>query len=168
MPIRPTLAKDLAHLPAIERSAAQTFRQVPGLAWLADSEVMEASEHQRLLDAGTSWVAVDAQDCLVGFLCAEVVGTALHVHELSVGQAAQGQGLGRQLLEQALAQARLQRLHSVTLTTFADVPWNRPFYERLGFCVLPLAELDARLSAILAAERAHGLEGRCAMALVLS
>ena len=33
---------------------------------------------------------------------------------------------------------------SVTLTTFRDVPWNMPFYERLGFRVIPLSRTLAR------------------------
>jgi hypothetical protein len=35
----------------------------------------------------------------------------------------------------------------VTLTTFRDVPWNRPWYERLGFRVLGEDELGPELRA---------------------
>ncbi|HAJ3625680.1 TPA: GNAT family N-acetyltransferase, partial [Escherichia coli] len=34
--LRLTQESDIALLPAIERSAAQAFRQIPSLAWLAD------------------------------------------------------------------------------------------------------------------------------------
>ena len=167
MTIRPTLAQDLPLLPDLERSAAQAFRQYPALAWLADSDVMDEAEHARFQAEGGSWVAVNDQDQPLGFICALVVGDNLHIHELSVCQEAQGQGLGRQLLDQAIQAARAAGLHAVTLTTFAEVPWNGPFYARLGFKVLTAEHLDDRLAAILAEERAHGLEGRCAMRLPL-
>lgn len=154
-------------LPALERSAAQAFRQYPALAWLADSDVMDETEHARFQAEGGSWVAVSDQNQPLGFLCAAVVGDNLHIHELSVCQEAQGQGLGRQLLDQAIQAARAAGLHAVTLTTFAEVPWNGPFYARLGFKVLAAEHLDDRLAAILAEERAHGLKGRCAMRLPL-
>ncbi|WP_248920367.1 GNAT family N-acetyltransferase [Pseudomonas entomophila] len=167
MTVRPTLAQDLPRLPALERSAAQAFRQYPALAWLADSDVMAEAEHARFQTENGSWVAVNDQDQPLGFLCAAVIGDNLHIHELSVCQQAQGQGLGRQLLDQAIQAARAAGLRAVTLTTFADVPWNGPFYARFGFELLTAEQLDPRLTAILAQERAHGLEGRCAMRIGL-
>ncbi len=40
---RLTQENDIPLLPAIERSAAQSFRQIPALAWLAESEVISPS-----------------------------------------------------------------------------------------------------------------------------
>lgn len=165
MPVRPTLTDDVPALPALERSAAQAFRQLPHLAWLADSDVMDQAEHLAFVSEGCSWVAVDDQDQALGFLCASVADDALHIHELSVRQEAQGRGLGRRLLDQARDAARLKGLAWLTLTTFDDVPWNAPFYARYGFEPIPAARLDARLRAILASELAHGLDQRCAMRL---
>ena len=42
---------------------------------------------------------------------------------------------------------------AVTLTTFRDVPWNMPFDERLGFRVIPSAELVHARRAIVEDER---------------
>jgi hypothetical protein len=42
----------------------------------------------------------------------------------------------------------------VTLTTFRDVPWNAPFYRRLGFEVVD--ELPSGLAAIRAHEAMAG------------
>ncbi|MDH0301945.1 MULTISPECIES: GNAT family N-acetyltransferase [unclassified Pseudomonas] len=167
MCIRPTLSDDVVLLPAIERSAAQAFRALPDLAWLADSEVMDEAAHQAFVDAGRSWVAVDGQGRPVGFLCALVADAALHIQELSVARDAQGHGLGRRLLDQARQAAQRHGLRWLTLTTFADVPWNAPFYERYGFERLPARQLDQRLQAIIASEQAHGLAGRCAMRLLV-
>ncbi len=45
---------------------------------------------------------------------------------------------------------------AVTLTTFADVPWNAPYYLRCGFRVLDDAEVTAGLRAIRQREASIG------------
>jgi hypothetical protein len=69
----------------------------------------------------------------------------------------------------AIEHARQQALRAVTLTTFRDLPWNAPFYQRLGFNVLAATEIDAHLVEALQAEIAIGFpsERRCAMRLPL-
>jgi len=47
---------------------------------------------------------------------------------------------------------------SVTLTTFRDVPWNMPFYERLGFEVVPTPALSPALRAVVDDETRRGLD----------
>jgi hypothetical protein len=47
---------------------------------------------------------------------------------------------------------------ALTLTTFRDVPWNAPYYARIGFRVLVEAELTQGLRGIRDAEAAHGLD----------
>lgn len=46
------------------------------------------------------------------------------------------QGLGKRLLVTAAAWAQQQGLAALTLTTYAHVPWNAPYYERLGFRIM--------------------------------
>lgn len=168
MRTRPTLAKDIPLLPSIERSAAQAFLSVPSLAWLAAGEVLGETEHRTFIQAQTSWVAVDAHERVLGFLCARLEDDALHIHEVSVAQQAQGQGLGRGLIAQAVSAARGMGCTGVTLTTFAEVPWNAPFYQRLGFAVISQEQLGERLLGILEEEQRHGLVGRCAMRMILA
>lgn len=165
MRIRPTLDQDIQWLPGVERSAAQAFATWPALAWLAQGDVMDCEAHRAFVDAGGSWVVEDLDGCILGFACARLEAQALHLHEVSVRLEAQGQGVGRKLLQQVADAARQMGARELTLTTFADVPWNAPFYARLGFEVIDEGLLDARLQQILAGERAHGLEGRCAMRL---
>ena len=47
---------------------------------------------------------------------------------------------------------------AISLTTFADVPWNRPLYEHLGFRVLAGDEIGPELRALRAEEAVHGLD----------
>ncbi|OAE10707.1 acetyltransferase [Pseudomonas simiae] len=159
--IRIALPDDAPLLPPVELSAAQVFRVLDGLSWLADTATMSVERHRQLIALSTCWVVIDADAQPQGFLSAERQGDALHIHEVSVAQAMQGQGWGRKLVETAMAYARSTPLRSVTLTTFKHVPWNAPFYRRLGF----KPEWDQRLADILADEYTHGFEAgsRCAL-----
>ncbi|MHB2051238.1 GNAT family N-acetyltransferase [Pseudomonas sp. VEM90] len=168
MLIRPTLEQDIEWLPDVERSAAQAFVNWPALAWLAQGEVMDGAAHRAFVEEGGSWVAQDAAGCIVGFACARLADQALHLHEISVRQEAQGQGVGRRLLQQVVDAGRCAGVRELTLTTFVDVPWNAPFYARFGFEMLQERRLGERLRGILASEYAHGFSGRCAMRLRVS
>jgi len=44
----------------------------------------------------------------------------------------------------------------VTLTTFRDVPWNMPFYARLGFVETPAEDLGAALLSVIGDEMRRG------------
>ena len=167
MRIRPALLADITELMAIEQSAAQAFLQLTELAWLASAEGLDEKAHEAFIAANGSWLAEDDQGEALGFVCLSLEGQALHVNELSVRSQSQGQGIGRQLLDQACALAGQWGAVELTLTTFAQVHWNGPFYARYGFEVLVESQLGARLQGILATERAHGLSGRCAMRLPL-
>ncbi len=67
-------------------------------------------------------------------------------------------GVGARLVSAVCEWAARERYAWVTLTTFRDVPWNRPFYERLGFRVIPSAEASPALSSILQDEAQRGLD----------
>jgi hypothetical protein len=61
------------------------------------------------------------------------------------------------LLEQAAAYAAANGIHAFTLTTFAEVPWNAPYYSRCGFGVLAGVEFSAGMQVIWDGEVEHGL-----------
>jgi GNAT superfamily N-acetyltransferase len=140
------------------------FESQPGLTHLADGSVIAAEEHAQFLSEGCLWVA-ESGSTMGGFLAATELAGNFHIREISVALGAQGQGLGRALIETALCAAQERGFAAATLTTFRNVPWNAPFYARLGFRALEQAELTPVLATILAEELAHGMpEGsRCAM-----
>jgi ribosomal protein S18 acetylase RimI-like enzyme len=167
--IRLTKPEDVHLLLVVERSAGESFRIFPDLAWIADDDGMPAETHLKYVAQGTSWVAeVDNQ--IVGFICAEASEEDFHIWELSVQHEQQGRGIGRRLMKTALADARRKGFRSVTLTTFREVPWNEPFYRSLGFELIDEENMEPRLKQILLAEIGHGLPGarRCAMKLLIS
>jgi hypothetical protein len=62
------------------------------------------------------------------------------------------------LIEQAESWARSHSLDALTLTTYREVPWNGPYYERLGFAYLTPEEETPGLRAIREHERRSGLD----------
>ncbi|MBZ9990257.1 GNAT family N-acetyltransferase [Mesorhizobium sp. BH1-1-5] len=168
--IRPARAEDAEALPGIEQSAGEAFRAIAELAWLADGDNVSVERHRALIAAGACWVAADGRGRPVGFLSAGIESDALHIWELDVRLDRQGQGIGRALLERAVADARQRGLAGVTLTTFRAVAWNAPFYRKSGFRILEGIEIDDRLASLLADEAEHGmaLDQRCAMRLDFS
>lgn len=162
--IRLARPSDLASLADIERSAAARFRGT-AVAWAADGDPLPLGELALAQAAGLLWVAQpDAE--VRGFALAQPMGTDLFLAEMSVALLWQGQGLGRALLQAVLAHARAAGGYgAVLLTTDRELPWNAPFYRRLGFVTLtpPVPPL---LHARLQAEADAGFDAarRCAMA----
>ncbi|MBT3152193.1 GNAT family N-acetyltransferase [Streptomyces sp. CHD11] len=158
MRIRPAAPGELPALQDVERAAGAPFRDI-GMPDIADDEPPATRTLERHRRAGRCWVAAEGPDDRpVGYLIAEPVDSALHVEQVSVHPDAARRGLGRALLARAGRHAREEGLAALTLTTFADVPWNAPYYARLGFRTLAETELTPGLRAIRAEEAAHGLD----------
>ena len=69
-----------------------------------------------------------------------------------------GHGYGRQLIGTATSGQASTGYPSVTLTTFTEVPWNGPYYRRLGFRPIPNDEITPELRALREHEAQHGLD----------
>jgi GNAT superfamily N-acetyltransferase len=82
----------------------------------------------------------------------------VHVEQVSVDPGSARGGLGRALLDRAAQQAAEAGVRALTLTTFAQVPWNAPYYTRCGFRLLGDAEVTPGLRAIRRREAAFGLD----------
>lgn len=151
--IRKTELSDVEHLPLVERSAGSAFKSLPSLAWIADDSIMSAEEHNSLLATGLSWVALDfPSQTICGFINAEIIEGEFYVREVSVSETHQKKGIGSKLFKAALTQAKSLGLSTATLTTFIDVPWNAPYYQRLGFVILTADALPQYLEQKLQAE----------------
>ncbi len=150
-------AEDLALFPEIERAAGAPFRE-QDMAAVADDESLPAHELLVYQRAGRAWVATDDVDQPIAYLLLDIVDEAAHVEQVSVDPAYAHQRLGRALLDAASAWAAERGLGAMTLTTFADVPWNAPYYVRLGFRVVPEQEWTPGLRRIREYEGATGLD----------
>lgn len=154
--LRPATEGDISLLIAIETDAGELFRTV-GLDAIADEEPDDPDTLRAHVHDGTAWVAESGGE-VVGYAIASIVGGHAHLDQVSVIRAAQGSGIGRALIEQVERWGRDQGLGAVSLTTFTDVPWNGPYYARLGYEEVPTGEITSGLAAIRASEKANGLD----------
>jgi predicted N-acetyltransferase YhbS len=67
-----------------------------------------------------------------------------------------GRRIGAALLEAAAERARATGLAGLSLSTFREVPWNAPYYRRLGFS--EVADLTPGMAAIREEHLARGLD----------
>ena len=118
----------------IERRAGRAFADV-GLPEVAADDPGSVAWLARFADAGRAWVAVDADDRPVAYLLTTVLDGATHIEQVSVDPDHARHGIGAALIEHAAARAREEGHDALTLTTFRAVPWNAPYYERLGFAI---------------------------------
>lgn len=142
---------------AIERAAAARYAGV-GMAKVAASDpiplvVLAARAAGRRLI-----VAVAAADVPVGFVVFRRLDGAAYIEEVDVLPAYAGRRIGARLLDEAARRASGLGLTALTLSTFRDVPWNAPYYSRLGFVELAAHELTPGLLAVRADNLARGLD----------
>jgi GNAT superfamily N-acetyltransferase len=154
--IRVADADELPALIDVERRSSVRFAGVPGLEHWVD-DVTEMSDLTPALQRGMVWVAV-ADGAPVGWCYASEVDDSLFVDQIDVLPEHGRQGIGGRLLDTVRAQADARGLSAVTLTTDAHVPWNRPWYEKLGFHVVAPADRGPALVAKLAHEGERGLD----------
>jgi ribosomal protein S18 acetylase RimI-like enzyme len=70
---------------------------------------------------------------VAGFVHVLEVDGICHLEQLSVAPEDARKGWGRALVEAAKVQAQKRGYHRISLRTYADVPWNAPFYASAGF-----------------------------------
>jgi putative acetyltransferase len=147
---------DVPLLQAIELAAARLFE-----GHASESVLVETTSQQDLELAQTFrrlWVAL-AGDTPVGLAHVELFEpTAAHLSELDVHPDHGRRGLGTRLVNVVCDWAAGWGYRSVTLSTFRDVPWNMPFYARLGFEVIPPEEGAAISLAVVRDEIRRGLD----------
>ncbi|WP_328292611.1 GNAT family N-acetyltransferase [Kineococcus sp. NBC_00420] len=140
MAVRLAEPDDWDLLPAVERAADGLFRDL-GVELPDDvSSVEELQAAGFVLVVGTP---------PVGFARVERVDGLAHLQQVSVHPDAARHGVGSSLLAAVLDRAAASGFTGVTLTTFADVPWNGPFYRRRGFATMsdPGPELLGHVAA---------------------
>lgn len=155
---------DAELMPAIESAASVVFADDPDLANFDYDDPWEVPELQSLIRKGHCLVS-HVGDQMVGFLVTQPFSRELHIWEMDVLPAFQGRGIGAGLVRAVQVDARNSGFRALTLTTFRDLPWNAPFYARLGFEEVTALDAHPRLAGELANEAEDGLpaERRCAM-----
>lgn len=153
MRIRPVEERDFPAMQDIELATAEQFRSV-GIDAIADLGPFDDEELAGFVRAGRAWVAVGDDDQPLGFLLAGIVDDCLYISQVDVHPRYARRGIGRQLIEHAATGGH----SALILTTFRDVPWNAPYYQRLGFEILADDELPPGLRAIREHQARIGLD----------
>lgn len=153
--IRLASADEIHKIAPLEQAAAEMFRQI-GMtevaedAPISDTILLKAVEETRL------WVAVE-YGVLKAYLLGSFLPRSLHIDQVTVHPDAARRGLGALMIESVSADPRAKQLGLMTLTSFANVPWNAPYYERIGFLDIAESEWPEGVAEKVAAEQEHGL-----------
>ncbi|MEV0995527.1 GNAT family N-acetyltransferase [Nonomuraea sp. NPDC050202] len=140
---------ELPGLIAIELAADGLFEQVGIVFPPGTTQIEEVDDPGAVLVEG---------EPPVGFALVGWVDGNLHLEQLAVRPDNMRQGAGGRLMAAVIDHAAAAGAPAVTLTTFRDVPWNAPWYERHGFSVMGEAEWGPELRALVRHERDLGIE----------
>jgi GNAT superfamily N-acetyltransferase len=153
--LRPARPDEIETIRALERASAQRFvGLMDDLA--ADEPSPAAVLAVRILDGGLV-VAVEAET-FVGFAMFRRVEDRAYVEQIDVLPAFAGRRIGAALLDAVAERARAAGLEGLSLSTFREVPWNAPYYRRLGFVDVPDAALTLGMATIRREHLARGLD----------
>jgi len=145
MQIRHATRSDLEHLAGIEAAADTLYAERFGeTGWGRPRPGLERSAAP-----GFVLVAADREGAPYGFVHVLDLDGRAHLEQLSVVPERQRRGIGSALVSSAAVEAATRGHHELTLLTYLDVPWNAPFYARLGFtAVVPRTQLERELVRI--------------------
>lgn len=158
--VRAPRRDELELLRSIEREAGRTFAAI-GMTRVGADEPLPGDEFETFRAAGRAWVAVGDDDAPVAYLLSAVLDNCAHIEQVSVAPSHARRGVGAALIEHLAAIARSEGRAALTLTTFRDVPWNGPYYERLGFAIVEALDQGPELAAVVARE-AHSIPSSAA------
>lgn len=157
--IRPANPDELPTLQAIEFASAQRF--VGLMDAIADDEPSSLTVLAARQAAGGVLVAeieTGATFALAGFVMFRQLEESLYVEQIDVLPDFARQRIGATLIDVVADQARNLGLARLTLSTFRDIPWNAPYYRRLGFADLDGQALSPGLAAVRHDHLARGLD----------
>lgn len=134
----------------------------------ANSAPNAAPDLLAAIQAQLMWVATN-DDQVIGFVFAEPCADGLYVRELSVAAPWQQRGHGSALMTTLIETARARGDKQLVLTTDRSLPWNAPFYRRIGFEIVEGSAIPGEAQRRLEGQFAAGFDPvhRCAMVMPL-
>jgi GNAT superfamily N-acetyltransferase len=150
-------SEHLSAIPAIELAASAMFPEadlpVEVRYLVIENELLQEAQSDARL-----WVALTDERTPVGFAMAGIIDGGAHLDEMDVMPDFGRQGVGMRLVRTIIDWARLGDYPVLTLITFRHLPWNAPFYERMGFEAMATSELGEELAKLLQEEGDAGID----------
>ena len=154
--IRPGRSGDIARCREIELATHKQF-EAAGHPEFLSSGVIPDTVAKRAIRAGRILVA-EINGRVVGWAFLTRSDGELCIGQLAVSPQSQRVGVGTALVDAVIADARHSGERSVVLNTQADVEWNQPWYERIGFEVVPPQRWTTDMAAIAREQTEAGLD----------
>ena len=131
--IAPALREDIGRLIEVDLAAGQLFAPTGLLTNDALQDHVPEAVMLQAIEAGDLLKISTQGGAPAGFALISQRGGTLYLDQISVHPDHGRRGLGGDLVRHVFQIAKQRRLKQVTLSTFRDVPWNAPFYGKLGF-----------------------------------
>lgn len=151
---------DRERLAEIDRQADQLFLDtgVTNIMAIATGPLTPPLAFNAMLDACRVTVACSVDDRPVGLAAVQRFQDDIYLRLLAVDPDHGRRGIGAALLALAIENGRRLGAARCVLSTFRDVSFNRPYYQRHGFAELPLDEADLPLQQQFKADIPEGID----------
>ena len=151
--LRDARPEDIETVRAIERASARRF--IGLMDDLAEDQPTPAPVlAARIATGGLLTASLD--QTLAAFVMFRPVEDGLYIEQIDVLPSHERRGIGARLIEAVAEVARGRGWPALTLSTFKDVPFNAPYYRRLGFA--DVEALTPVMAEIRAEHEARGLD----------
>lgn len=124
---------------SVDADQARRFGNERWSAPIAEKSAVRALKSSRVLTArqggriiGTLRLATK-KPWAIDLACFTPAASAVYLHDVEVGPEAQRSGVGRRLMQHAIAVAREGRVEAIRLDAYDGPSGGGPFYEKCGF-----------------------------------
>lgn len=151
--LRPARSDELSQLVAIDDDASELYKSAGFAFDFAPDHPFVLAEKLRwgqAIELGLAYVATDQKDLPIGFVTLSYVDGDPYLDQIAVQTKHMRRGVGTLLLNHAISWSNGRPLW---LTTYAHIPWNKPYYERHGFITVPEEKYGPELRAIIHEQR---------------
>lgn len=154
--IRLANVDDIPKLSLVEHTASQQLREY-NIGEVDLNRVCDPIDLLKAQQMNLVWVVDDDKGTVVGFIYLRYINEQPHIEEIDVLPIHSRKGLGTALANTAIDWAKQEKYKYLSLSTFTIVPWNMPFYEKLGFKVVKSEDLSPEFSKLKEIESSLGL-----------
>jgi GNAT superfamily N-acetyltransferase len=130
--LRDGRGEDVARIQEIEQASSQRFAQIGMHEIAADAPTSSPTLTARI-GSRDLIVAVDEKDQPIAFAMFSEIDHCGCIEQIDVLPSHAGHHFGASLIEKIDRRGLARGWSALLLSTFRDVPWNAPYYRRLGF-----------------------------------